>query len=183
VPKSPRIDLPVSVKMGSCVTMNRGHSMEPLIIILVPGVLGGIAMALLIAQLRVRSRSATDGHRLAPPSPGLINIAHIRPEGLGGLGMVAMAIVVAIFVPRIRLSMTIALLLGGALAAFLVARRRTTGPLSSGTDHPGAHSILGIVGPLQTGRQASMPRSAANDEPRQHRMWLPPQPGHSSLSR
>jgi hypothetical protein len=122
--------------------------MEPLMIILIPGLAGGLAVALLMTRLRAGSGSRVRVP-LEPPSPGLINMAHIRVDGVGGLGMVAMAIVVAIFVPRIRLTMALALLLGTALAALLIAVRRRTGPLSSGGDHPGAHAMLDIDGPAR----------------------------------
>jgi hypothetical protein len=115
--------------------------MEPFLLIMVPGVLGGVLVALLIVRFSRASERVTDDGRLQPPSTNMINMASIRVSGLGGLGMVAMAVTVAIFVPRIRLTMAIALLLGGGLAAALIAFRRRSGPLPSGT-HPGAHSML-----------------------------------------
>jgi hypothetical protein len=117
--------------------------MEPLVLVLVPGLLGGIVVALIVWRLRFAQDPVR--HRLEPPSPGLINMAHIRPEGAGGLGMVAMAVTVAIFVPAIRFAMATALLSGIAVAAVLIAMRRRNGPLSSGNDHPGAHSIFGPI--------------------------------------
>lgn len=118
--------------------------MEPLLVVLVPGVLGGLVLAFLILRLPLGTRSAAPPSRLDAPSPSLINMAHIPIAGLGGLGMVAMAIVVAIFVPRIRLSMIAALVLGAVLAAVLIAARRRNGPLPSSGRHPGAHSMLPI---------------------------------------
>lgn len=116
--------------------------MEPLIIIIVPGVVGGILVALLMARLHARQDVAT--RQLEPPRPGLINMARIPISGVGGLGMVAMAATVAIFVPRIRLTMAIALVLGAAMAAAMIVRRRRSGPLPSSSDHSGAHSFLPI---------------------------------------
>ena len=115
--------------------------MEPLIMIVVPGLLGGILVALGLMRLRVRSEVGGND-RLEPPSPGLINMAHIRVGGVGGLGLVAMAATVAIFVPRIRLTMSLALLLGVTLAAALIAFRRHTQPLPSSSKHSGAHSMF-----------------------------------------
>ena len=43
-------------------------------------------------------------HELELPSPTLINMAHIRVEGVGGLGLVAAVLAVAAFDPRIRLA-------------------------------------------------------------------------------
>jgi hypothetical protein len=114
--------------------------MEPFLIIVVPGLLGGILLAFLFARLHSRPDASND-ERLEPASTNLINMARIRVAGMGGLGMVAMSIVVAIFVPRIRLTMAIALVLGAALAGGLIALRRRLGPWSDG-QHPGAHSML-----------------------------------------
>ena len=101
-----------------------------LLMILLPCVFGGgLILAMVIARVGSRVDAAPDT-RLEPPSPHLINMAHIRVAGVGGLGLVAMSLVVAIFVPVIRVAMTIALLLGVALAAALIAFRRRQGPFS-----------------------------------------------------
>jgi hypothetical protein len=115
--------------------------MEPLLIILVPGVAGGILLAFLLARWPARAALAVPPPRrsLAPTSPSLINMARIQIDGVGGLGMVAMALVVAISVPWIRLSVSLGLLLGVAAAAALIAWRRA-GPLASSSRHAGAHS-------------------------------------------
>jgi hypothetical protein len=118
--------------------------MEPLLIILVPGLLGGCVLALLMRHLRHGTSSAIVERELAPPSPALINMAHIRVEGIGGLGMVAAVVAVAIVDPRIRVAMVMASLLGVALAAVLVALRRRTGAMASRSQGPGGHSMLGI---------------------------------------
>ena len=116
--------------------------MEPLLIILVPGLLGGVFVALFVRRLR--APEDVPGRRLEAPKPGLINMARIRVNGVGGLGMVAMATTVALFVPRIRTTIFIALLLGIALAALMIAHRRRSGPLASSSHHPCAHSFLPI---------------------------------------
>lgn len=115
--------------------------MEPLLLISVPGVLGGVLVALVLTRVRRRTE-AESLTRLQPPSPSLINMAHIPVEGLGGLGMVATAATVAIFIPRIRVTVAIALLLGVAFATVLIARRRRHGPLPSSSHHSGAHSMF-----------------------------------------
>ena len=104
--------------------------MEPLLIIIVPGVLGGIVLALLMSRLPAPQNRERQS-QLEPPSTSMINMARIRIVGVGGLGMVAMAITVAIFVPRIRSSMILAFVLGVVLAMALIAVRRRKGPLSS----------------------------------------------------
>jgi hypothetical protein len=120
-----------------------------LLMIVLPGMLGGLILALLINTLGRRPSKDIVDARLEPPSPHLINMAHIRVAGGGGLGMVAMAITVAIFVPRIRSSMAVALVLGCALGVGLIAYRRRQGPLGSSTT-PGARSMFPIEWPAPT---------------------------------
>jgi hypothetical protein len=105
--------------------------MEPLVITLIPGLVGGLVLALIIATRRHRTPSVVVQKRLEAPSPELINMAHIRVEGIGGLGMVAAVIAVAITDPRIRFVTLAALLLGGGLALLLIYFRRAADDASS----------------------------------------------------
>jgi hypothetical protein len=123
--------------------------MEPLIVILAPGVIGGLLVAVFLIRFQGDSTSNAPAGRLDPPSTSLINMARIRVAGGGGLGMVAMATVVAIFVPRIRFSMIVGLVLGAVLATALIAYRRRQGSWSSGGQLPGAHSLLAIDMPVR----------------------------------
>ena len=127
--------------------------MEPLLIILVPGVVGGIVLAVLLATRRIALRNGGD-RRLAPPSPSLINMAHIPVEGGGGLGIVAAVIAVALADPRIRVAIGIAALFGAGFALLLIMLRRDRGPLVSGGDDSGPHSMLGL-GRDQPGRASA----------------------------
>jgi hypothetical protein len=120
--------------------------MEPLLIILVPGLFGGLVLAVLIARRQQRHPSTVVPRRLAAPSPALINIAHIQIEGVGGLGMVAVAVAVAVSDPRIRLAMIVAAVLGAGLALVLIAMRRRSGALPSNGDGPDDRSILRLDG-------------------------------------
>jgi hypothetical protein len=113
--------------------------MEVLLIVALPGLVGGILLALLLAGYRGRP-GLPYVRPLAAPSPGLINMAHIRIEGIGGLGLVAMSLAVAIDVPSIRFAMAVALIFGTMLGALLILMRRRTGPLTSSSERPGAHS-------------------------------------------
>ena len=109
--------------------------MAPLfILLLVPGVVGGLVLALLIARRGERTPPVFVPRRLAAPSPALINMAHIPIEGVGGLGMVAAVLVVAVSDPRIGLATMLAAVLGAGLALLLIAMRRRTGPLPSKGD-------------------------------------------------
>lgn len=110
--------------------------MEPLLIILIPGLFGGLVLALLIAGHRQGTPSTVVSRRLEAPSPALINMARIQVEGVGGLGMVAAVVVVAFADPRIRLAIIAAAVLGAGLALVLIAMRRRTGSLPSSGDSP-----------------------------------------------
>jgi hypothetical protein len=120
--------------------------MEPLLIILVPGLFGGLVLALVIAGTRQRTPSTVVPRHLAAPSPSLINMAHIPVEGIGGLGMVAAVVAVAVADPRIRLATIVAAVLGAGLALVLIAARRRAGALPSSGDGPDDRSMLRIDG-------------------------------------
>lgn len=136
--------------------------MEPLLAIGIPGVLGGIVLALLFIRFGGGPSRDTRDARLDPPSTSMINMARIRVSGIGGLGMVAMAVTVAIFVPRIRLTMIIALLLGAAMAALMIAFRRRSGSLPS-SNHPGAHAMLPFDTPPAADDAPPAPRDHTQD--------------------
>jgi len=116
--------------------------MEPLLVILVPGVIGGVVLALIIAFRPTRKPSIVVRRQLDAPSPALINLAHIRIEGLGGLGMVAAVIAVAIADPRIRVAIIIAAVFGTAGAMGLIWIRRGTGAMPSAGNGPDDRSML-----------------------------------------
>ena len=120
--------------------------MEPLLIILIPGIIGGLVIAGLIASKRIDLRGTGVGRGLEPPSPSLINMAHIRVEGGGGLGIVAAVVAVALADPRIRLVIGVAALFGVALAWALIAWHRRE--MDAGGGDSGPHSMLGLEEPV-----------------------------------
>ena len=126
--------------------------MEPLLILLVLGIVGGIVLSLAIGRNRRGTPPTFVPRRLEAPTPALINMAHIRVEGIGGLGMVAAVIAVAIADSRIRFAIIIALVLGAGLALAMIALRRRGGPLPSAGDGPDDRSLLHI----DTGRRRSL---------------------------
>ena len=122
--------------------------MDPVTLFLVPSILGGLAIALLMARRQGRGpRSLTDAP-LPPVTTDVINIAHIRAAGLGGLGLFAMALVVAWFVPRIGLTLGAGVLFGALLGIVLILSRRRTGPLPSSGGSAGANVTLSIDQPV-----------------------------------
>jgi hypothetical protein len=116
--------------------------MDPATFVLALGFLGGLVIALLI---RGRGRQTpTTRDPFAPISTDVINVARVRVAGVGGLGLVAMALVVAAFVPSIRQSLALGLTLGVVLAVVLILWRRRRGPMPSSGRHAGATTTLSI---------------------------------------
>jgi hypothetical protein len=98
---------------------------DPVTLSMIPAFVGGLLIALVIHRLQ-RSYTIPPGvDPLArePITTDVINMARIRVAGIGGLGLVAMAVVVALFVPRIGESMAIGLLAGAVFAVILVFAR------------------------------------------------------------
>ncbi len=154
--------------------------MEPLLMILVPGLVGGLVLALLLAGHHPATPSIVVPRRLAAPSPSLINMANIRIEGVGGLGMVAAVVAVAVSDPRIRLATIAAAVLGIGLALVLIAMRRRTGALPSSIDGPDDLIALRIDGDRRRthladvrGTDGQVERAGAMRFPRDRRMSKP----------
>jgi hypothetical protein len=80
-------------------------------------------------------------------STDVINAARIRVAGIGGLGLLAMALVVAFNVPRIGLTLGVGAIAGIAFAAALILFRRKNGPLPTSGGKPGANTVLSIDDP------------------------------------
>ncbi len=136
--------------------------MDPVTMIAIPGLLGGIVLALIFIRLqRSQHRSADAAFRDEPLSTDVINMSRIRVAGVGGLGMVAMALAVAWAVPRIGQVLVVGLILGCALAGLLIAWRRRAGPMPSSGRHPGANAILSIDSP--PARDRPLPRDLKGD--------------------
>ena len=96
----------------------------------------------------LRNGAVDRDDRLGPTN--VINIASVRVAGIGGLGLMAMALIVAVFVPSIGVSLAIAAVLGTVLAVGLILWRRRTGPMPSSGRHPGANTVLSIDSPETT---------------------------------
>jgi len=119
--------------------------MEPIYALVIAGVAGGVAMAAWLFRFnRGRARNPLDTGARAHGSTDVINMASIRVEGVGGLGLVLLAIGVAAGIPQIGKSMAAGLVLGGLMAWFLIRRRRANGPMPSSGQQPGANTTLAI---------------------------------------
>lgn len=117
--------------------------MEPVLIVLVAALVGGPVVA---AAIRWIPRRRRNGVEVETPNEPLgiyaINMAHIRVDGVGGLGLVAMAFGIAWAIPRIGESIAFGFLLGVLLASAWIIRARSLGPMPSAGQRPGAHSLL-----------------------------------------
>ena len=122
--------------------------MEPLVMILVPGILGGLAIAAAFVLLQRRGlRRPSHSTHLPPVSADMINMASINVTGVGGLGLVAMAAAVALDVPRIAQSVAVGIGLGTIGAFIVILRRRRTGAMPSSGRGLGANTMLRIDDP------------------------------------
>ena len=104
-----------------------------------------LAGGLVVASLLVLAhhRLSRNSERLAARGNALrfidgINMAHIPVAGIGGLGIVAMALIVAANIPSIGVSLAVGLVLGAAFAVGLIARRKRSAALPSIGGRPGA---------------------------------------------
>ena len=122
---------------------------NPVTWIVVPGFVGGLLIAFVIGALQRRGRSgaAERAFNKEPLSTDVINMAHIRVAGIGGLGLVAMAAVVALNVPEIGRPVAVGAILGVACGALLIIWRSRRGPLPSSAEHGGANTTLSIDAP------------------------------------
>lgn len=122
--------------------------MEGIIALAAAGVVGGLVMAAWLYRFnRAHSANPLDS---GPPKDGptdIINMAHIRVEGVGGFGLVLMALAVALGVPQVGKSLAAGLLLGAVMAVVLIRRREAAGPMPSSGQRPGANTTLAIDAP------------------------------------
>ena len=119
--------------------------MDPVSLVLVPSLIGGAVIATVSFLSHQRRQSVTAvPYRAEPLSTDIINAARIKVAGIGGLGLVAMALTVALNVPRIFQTLAVGLVLGAVGAAILVVRRRSTGAMPSSGRRRGANTTLSI---------------------------------------
>lgn len=128
--------------------------MDPVTLFLAAGFVGGVGTALVLVWLKPRPtpRSVPDAFASEPISTDVINMARIRVAGIGGLGLVATAIAVGLYVPEIRRSLLVGCGLGAVFASILILRRYLSGPMPSSGRRPGANTTLSIDEPFGPNR-------------------------------
>ena len=133
--------------------------MDPVIGTLIPSIAGGLVIAFLIARFGWRRSDVLSGPPMEQSKrTDEINVAHIRAAGVGGLGLFAMALVVAWFVPRIGQTLIVGGALGLGLGLGLILRRRN-GPLPSSSGTAGANNVLSIDQPAEPAKPGKDDRS------------------------
>ena len=123
--------------------------MDPVTLIIVPGLLGGLVIAVLFFWWQRRSSPppVVPSFRPDEASTDVINMSSIKVAGIGGLGLVAMAAAVALDVPRIGQTLAIGAVCGALIAAVMIYRRRSSGSLPSSGHRMGANTTLSIDAP------------------------------------
>jgi len=124
--------------------------MNPLLLVIVPGVFGGLLLAILVVLSNRRQRRVSPvviPYRPGAVSTDIINMASIKVAGVGGLGLVAMAAAVALDVPHIGQSVGVGLGLGAIMALVMIVRARRNGPMPSSGARMGANTTLSIDQP------------------------------------
>ena len=106
----------------------------PAVTLMLPGIVGGVFLAILLFTLTRRSAGGTPlpRRKLEPLTTDLINMAHIRVAGIGGLCMMAAGVVIAVYVPEIGWALGTSIGLGAALAVGLILHRERALKSSSG---------------------------------------------------
>ncbi|HEX6975666.1 MAG TPA: hypothetical protein VF147_14775 [Vicinamibacterales bacterium] len=120
--------------------------MEPFALVAILGLFGGLVIALVSVHFHGRSRSARDPFQNDAPTD-VINMSRIRVAGIGGLGLVAMALVVSIAVPGIGVPFAAGAALGVVAAVLLIGLRHRDGGMRSSAARPGANTTLSIDAP------------------------------------
>ena len=118
------------------------------LMLLVYCVAGGVVVALLLIRLPrwsiAKAPQVHSGGHVSEISIDMINMAHIRVAGVGGLGLVVMCALVAIVIPPIGLSLGAGSVLGTVLAIIWIVRRSKAGPIPTSSQTPGANATLMI---------------------------------------
>jgi hypothetical protein len=120
-------------------------AVSPFAVILAPAIVGGLVVAAVLLWRRPgapRSMPVRDVFGDDAASTDVINMAHIKVAGLGGLGFVAVAFVTAVTIPRIGVTIAIAAAGGALIALAIILWRRTHDPLPSTGSTPGAHKLV-----------------------------------------
>lgn len=140
--------------------------MEFMYLLFVVGIAGGLVIAIVLRTLGVHrqgwTRSDAFAERSGVNGSDVINVSSIKVAGLGGLGLVGVSFTLAWTFPRIGQTMLLGAILGAAMAAFWIYRRRRIGPLPTSSGRLGANTTLSIDQPAD-GTTGRAPESSNRD--------------------
>src|SRR5262245_15843647 len=106
--------------------------MSAVFFVIFSGIFGGLALAVVFSKIKRAPRPDRSDAFVSEHAPtDLINMAHIRVAGVGGLGLVVVALATAIDIPEIGRSIGLGLALGIIVALVLIFWRRRVGPMPS----------------------------------------------------
>lgn len=109
---------------------------------------GGLLVALVLARVSKRwGGPVRDVLSSDTASTDVINMAHIKVAGVGGFGLVIVALATGLDVPEIGQAVLLGFTLGAMLAVGLIAWRRRRGPMPSSGGQMGANTMLSIDNP------------------------------------
>ncbi|HEY2435244.1 MAG TPA: hypothetical protein VGI12_21415 [Vicinamibacterales bacterium] len=116
-----------------------------LVSLVLPALVGGLLLAgVLVCLNRRPSSGVVTRSPLEPMSPDLINMAHIRIAGLGGLGMLGAVVVTALALPEIGVALAASVGIGAAIGAGLVAYRSRSTAAGAGGQNGEPPSLLAL---------------------------------------
>jgi hypothetical protein len=92
--------------------------------LVLPALVGGLLLAVaLFGANRRPSSGVVARSSLEPMSPDLINMAHIKVAGIGGLGMIGAVVVTAVALPEVAIATLAGIGVGAAIAVGLIVYR------------------------------------------------------------
>ena len=123
--------------------------MDPVTLVVIPGFLGGLVIALVVRLLQRRDgpQPSVVVREHLPLTTDVINMGSIKVAGVGGLGLVAMAVAVALDIRRIGETVALGLACGCVIAVVMIVARRRSGALPSSGRGPGGNRTLAIDEP------------------------------------
>jgi hypothetical protein len=124
-------------------------------------VLGGLGMvvALVLAHLRPTTARVRDDLASEMHTSDVINMSHIRVAGVGGFGLVVVALAIALEFDLAGIAL-LSGLVGGAVGAGLLIALRRHGPVDSSSQGPSARVFLTVDGGLRRRRARDDDRGA-----------------------
>jgi len=118
--------------------------MAPILMVVLFGLVGGVGLAVLFSKVKWSRRRPDADVFAGAAATDIINMAHIKVAGVGGLGLVVVALATALDIPQIGQSVGLGLAMAIPFAVVLILWRRRAGPMPSSGGQSGANTMLAI---------------------------------------